>query len=354
MKFRTNRIGFVFAVLRTKIGERSIALNTRSMAEAELIAKDLNLDVIERAGKEVDISRDLIRRLTKHGRKKVLEAIVEWERWLSATSESENTVKNMTSYGHAWVNAMHLRGSSIDDLCERHVDEWVNADDGTKLSTRKFRLAVATSILKFCCIKKYADVNVAQLVKVKQKPLSLAQKTSRPKRVFTDEEYERVKAHLMKQVDVDDKLESDWARFWYCAVVLGRRTALRLADICCLERSSIQDGKLRVCTDKKNTWVEHEITDEMLTAMAIVRVHRLSKHMFTLQNEIASDPRRRCQLSNRFRQVMNACGIEGQYFHLLRSTAATEIVSKGGSIQDVATALGHGDSKSSEVYVIGT
>jgi integrase len=353
MKFKTNRIGMISVVLTTKIGERTIGLNTSNMAEAELLAKDLKLDIIEQAGKSMDISRQLIRQLTQGGKKKVIEAIIEWERWLSSTSESGNTANNMASYGYAWMYHQKLRSVGVDEISEDHVDDWVNAEDGVKLNTRKFRLSVARSILKFCCIKKYIDVNVAALVRVKQKPLSLEQKANRSKRVFTDEEYEMVKAKLIEKIDafgvgaLKTKQEL-WLRFWYSAIVIGRRTGMRLADVCNLERAAINDGKIRTCTDKKNTWVEHVIDDEILTALTIVR-HNNSKMIYPLQSEIASDPSRRCQLSNRFRAVMKMCGITDHFFHELRATKATEVDKAGG---DVAETLGHSSNESAAPYIL--
>lgn len=360
MKFKTNGIGIISAVLTTKIGERTIRLNTKSRAEAEAIAKELNLDVIERAGKTVDLSRELIRKLTQNGKKKVIEAISEWEKWLASTSESVNTAHNMASYGYAWATQTKLNAKGVDELTEASVDDWVNDSSDVKLNTRKFRLSVARSILKFCVIKRYIDVNVADLVKVKHKPLTLEQKTNRSKRVFTDEEYSLIKTVLLREIEQAramnlPKADEDWLRFWYCAVVLGRRTALRLADISNLERECLNDGELSVCTDKKNTWVKCKVDDEILMALSIGTTWSgKSKLFFPKQSAIASDPKRRCQLSNRFRAIMKMCGINDHFFHELRSSRASEIVAQGGEMKDVAKALGHGDEKSSEVYVIGT
>lgn len=351
MKFKTSPVGLISVEIKTDTGRKTFQLNTSDMDKAKRIASEMNLDLIESAGMRQKLSRELVRKLSGGGGRKMAELIPEWATWLASTSESENTARNMAAYGYAW--AERLKHRDVDDLVEKDVDDWVNGSDAAKLNTRKFRLAVCRSVLKFATIKKYAEVNVALLVKVKHKPLSLEQKTSRSKRVFTDAEYEHIKKTILSKIDGGEETYADesWLRFWYCAIVLGRNTGLRLADIANLEKSCIQCGRLVVCTDKKNTWVEFDINDEMVYALSVARPSE-SDRLFHRQSLIASHPSRRCILSNRFRQVMAMCGISDHYFHELRSTRGSEVFSESGNMKDVAKALGHGDEKSSEVYVI--
>lgn len=358
MKIELSKKGEYVAIIKTETGERIIRLRTKDLEEAKLTASQMDLEAIEKAARVGLITRDLINKLTSNGSIHLSEAIQEWSKWLSSTCESKHGAANMVTYVKAFADSCR-KGAELSEISEAHIDRWVNQADGTKRSTRNFRLASVRSFFKFCMIKTFINVNVSELVKVKSKDLTHDQKETRKKTCFTDEEYGNLLVYLALQVE---KLEAanpmntrkiQAARFWYCAVIIGRHTGLRLGDIAALERESINldTRKLSVWTDKRNKRVEIDVSDELKHALENIRGARGNK-CFPEQSALECDPTKRAQLPNQFRRILDASGVKGHIFHELRATRATEMNDAGKSKESIAKELGHTSTKTTEGYIV--
>jgi integrase len=63
------------------------------------------------------------------------------------------------------------------------------------------------------------------------------------------------------------------------------------------------------------------------------------------------DMARRSKLSVQFGRILDACEIKGKSFHCLRTTLATELNIKGESLENIAEALGHASTRTTEGYI---
>lgn len=358
MKLKPLPSGEIVIEIRTAVGVRSIRTHTKLMSEAQEIARSCNIPAIELAAKKEKVSRALVRALTTGGKRMFIEVVAEWERWRHSVCESANSTINMSAYAYAWVRFSHLKDRHPDSITEEDVDGWVNQEDGSKASTRKFRLSVARSVLNYCVDKNLCDVNVARLVRVKYRPLSDEQKRVRRKTSFTDEEYERLKTYLRNRIAVEevhpitqrDQKQLYWLKFALSLVIIGRNTALRLGDIACLEWSSINDVSINVCTDKRNKWVNVPLNDEMREVFLSIP-RRGSNFCWANIAELYTDPHRRSCISKRLGRILKEAGLEHHIFHEMRATKLTEIVNNGGSLEEAREFAGHTSTSTTKGYI---
>lgn len=357
MKIIKKSCGMVALITKANGRQVNIRLNTHDMKEAELIAARMGLEEVEAAAKAGIITRELIRKITANGEMTLKQAIKEWEEWLENTCESKHGALNMVTYARSFMKDQR-EYINLADVNEKHIDEWVNKSDGTKRSTRCFRLASIRSLYKFLTAKSYVDANVSLLVKVRSKDLSHGQKETRKKTCFNDDEYARLLLHM--SLKIDELADSDapgakqklqWLRFWYPATIIGRHTGLRVGDIASLEWESIKDDKVTVWTDKRNKRVEIKVTDALREGLLSIPVNKGVK-CFPIQSAIESDPTRRAQLPNQFARLLKAAGIPGHWFHELRATRATEMAGDGHSMETIAKELGHTSTTTTKGYIV--
>ena len=146
----------------------------------------------------------------------------------------------------------------------------------------------------------------------------------------------------------DHRLEV--ARFWYCAVLIGRYAGLRLGDICCLERASLaRPGKLIVWTDKRDARVELDVDANL--AKGIAAIPPSSKRFcFPEQDAIMRGPQR-AKLSVQFSRILEACKIAGHSFHDLRHTFCSDCQRRGIPTPHIAKMVGHSDQETTKLYL---
>lgn len=353
MKLEQIQSGDWVAVLRSERGERRINLKVKDRAVADELVQQHELAKVERLAISGLLTRSLIRQMTVTGRVLVGDAIEKWAEWLKSTSESANTAVNMKCYALAWMRDTHCRKCGIDEIVEDDLDRWVNKKDGRKANTRKFRLAVLRSLFWFAKEKQYRDDNPALMVSMRYKDLDHHLKEVRPKRLFTDEEYQKLFNWLQTEVDRLHQTKSDFERdyrFWLAAVAIGRHSALRLGDIAALQRASIGE-RFVVHTDKRNTRISHEITPELRVALDLIPKSN-SKWCFPKQAVMEADPRLRAQLPVQFGRILKRAGIQSHHFHELRATKLSELSTAGIPIAKIAGFAGHSSEKTTAGYII--
>lgn len=348
MRLEINAWGKYVAILNEGKNEKRVKLKVSTLEEAKYWVAYLNLERMELLLKSGELNKDLIKRLTGQI-PTVKEAIELWYDWAEATYESDNTTTNYHTGLQAWMNDTHVADENIGDITERDLDKWVNKQDGVKVGTRQCRLKALRSLFYYLTIKRHVEVDVSMLVSVKYYDLSHEQKEGRPKRAFTDAEYDKVIAHLRKE------LEHPWpdkcnTRFWLAAVIIGRNSALRLSDIAQLERASTATGKLVVHTGKMNTRVEQELTPELKAVLDSVEMDDETL-FFPFQAELSLDPDKRAQLSLQFSAILKKAGVSGVTFHSLRRTKLQEMDKAGNPHWEIAAFAGHGSPRSLEYYL---
>lgn len=351
--------GVISAVIKTAHGRRTISTGTADPAEAQAVIQAANLPTIEALAKAGALSQSIVQKLVIGANLTVQNAVQEWETWLRDTCGSDRTGDNHVMFVKAWMRDTKTAVRKVSSLKEADLSKWVNRSDGTKLSSKRVKLAALRSLFQFCSIRQYLVGDPSREVRIKAKLLTHEQKEPRHKTCFTEAEVNRIVTYLterMMELELtpdrtphqDHQLEV--TRFWYCATLIGRYAGLRLGDICSLERASLAvPGKLIVWTDKRDTRVDLDVDENLAKGIAAIAPSS-KKFCFPEQDAIMRGPQR-SKLSVQFSRILEACRITGHSFHDLRHTLITELVSNGMSITNAAKVAGHTSTKSTEGYV---
>ncbi len=359
--------GIITVAVQTQDGQRIISTGTTDKAEAREIIRAANIEGIEAIAKTGQLTAELIRKLTSSGNITLEQAITQWAELTRSIAQSDRTADNSIMYVNAWARGDAKRHSllkkRLSEITPEHISKWVNAEDGAKLGSRTVRLAAVRSLFKFCVIRQYITWNPTLDVGVQSKLLTHEQKETKKKTCFTDEEIGKITTYLSELLmkltaDVDQKkpnvalnLRINNTRFWYCAVIIGRYSGLRLGDICSLEWASLnKPGKLIVHTDKKDTRVEIPVDDNLFKGISAIPTNNL-RMCFPEQDAAARNPAKRSKLSVQFGRILDAVGIEGHSFHDLRHSFLTALMESGKTLEQAAEAAGHTSTKSTKVYI---
>ena len=136
-------------------------------------------------------------------------------------------------------------------------------------------------------------------------------------------------------------------------VLLLRHTALRISDVALLERTRIDDGMILLHTHKTGATIRLPIPNELQAALEAVPVPRgadpkTSTHFFT---NGAASVRTAISVAERcLRAVFKKSGVADAHAHRFRHTMATEILTNGGTMRDVADVLGISESIAAKHY----
>src|ERR1044071_5552679 len=358
MKLRINSTGIISVKVPTPKGYRIINTGCKDRAEALKVLKDVSITKIAALSKAGQLTLQIIQKLTVNGNIGLNEAFEEWDKWLHDTSNSDRTSESHVGLVRHWIKACGIKLHRLHTVTPKQISQWVNTEDNIKLSSRCVRLAAVRSFFRYCTIRDYINQDPSREVRVKTKNLTHEQKEPRVKRVFTNEEFDRLTNTITGQrVDLMGMsrtpgrvLKAKHLQFWQCAVVIGRYSGLRLGDIARLEWASLRDPEqMVVWTDKKDTRVSIPIGEELRLAIAQIPAES-SVYCFPDQQKIHTDVRRRSSLSVQFARLLRDAKLSGHSFHDLRHTLATELNAKGHSMKDIAKALGHTNTSTTEVY----
>ena len=349
-------------VLDTPKGERTLSTGCTDMAEARQVIQAAGLPTAAVLAKAGQLQREMLRKLVPHGNTTVQQAVDEWAQWLKDTCNSDRTYETESVNIHAWAGTFSATTRLISEVDEHLIDKWINAQDGTKLATRRVRLSSIRSLFRFCIFRHYLSYNPTLAVCVKARELTHEQKEPKQREIFTQEEFSRLEAHLWKELErysnaypsPRNRVKLHRYQFWYAATLLGRYTGLRLGDICCLEWASFSaPGKMVVWTDKHDARIELPVTDDIARAIASIPTNN-RPHCFPEQNEIIRDTGKRALMSVQFSRLLEEAAVErdGKSFHSLRSMLASELNAKGVNIKDIADALGHANTRTTAKHYI--
>jgi integrase len=351
--------GILTVEINTPQGKRRVSTGCTDPKQAREVVKAANIESIEVLAKAGQITQELIRKLTIGGNMTVEQAIEDWEKWLREVVNSDRTAENHVMFVRAWARETKVLQQKLCAVTEGQIGRWINADDGVKLASRRSRLAAVRSLFRFCSIRQYLNPDPSREVRIKTKLLTHDQKEPKKKTCFTDKQIQKLLDHLTLRIAelmgheltpaVEKKINA--AKFWYCAVLIGRYTGLRLGDIASLEKASLREpGKIIVWTDKRDTRIELPLHEQVVKALAYIPQSRTA-HCFPEQDATARNAKQRSILSVQFSRLLEACGIEGHSYHDLRSTLATELHVNENSLEEIAKALGHRSTRVTKGYI---
>lgn len=272
----------------------------------------------------------------------VPDCIEQWAEWMDTIGRSPNTIHSGVSVLKHWTRHQKLSRRTVARIEEKHIDPFVNARDGAKLSQRQSRLTCIKRLMDFSIAKGYALRNPASLIRVKMKLLSHRQREPRKIRPITLAEYRRI----MKNSE----------GFYHIATGLSYWTGLRLGDICQLEWDCFQPGEIIVWTDKRDTRVALPIKDPLIGSNDLMdTLRKLEQHhpqyCFPQERLIINDPSRRSRISVYYGRLLAGLGIEGKSFHSLRHAAITRWKRAGKSLKEIGRLVAHADESTTQGYV---
>lgn len=357
MKFVTSpKSGIVSVVYTTEHGRRQSSTGTKNKAEAKIIAKEAKVLELEAAAKTIRLSHAVVAQIIAGKKIKLSDAVTEWREWMDIH------VAPKTAYGQAlaveqWIAATKLGSALLNAVKDKHVHEWVNASDDTKIGTRKFRLSAVRSLFKFATIRTYVIHDPSVGVRVSYDGLRHEQKETESKKPFTASEFDRLLKYLDSEIigcarskRPPIKERKSRFRFWKLAVLISRHTGLRLGDICRLEWAALaRCGHIRVWTDKSNKPVEPPIPAEARKIFdAIPHTHKV--FCFPDEQRQYANIKTRASLSKEFSRICTYASVDGRTFHSLRATYVTECRRKGVPILTIAKRVGHSSTSTTQTY----
>lgn len=350
--------GVLTVKIQTPEGERIVSTGTTDTTEAREILEAVQIRKVAMLAKAGTITRALIQKLTIGGNLTVQDAFDQWSKWLRETANSDRTAENHITFVSAWLRERHLAKHKIHTITAKDISAWINDSGPSKLGSRMCRLASVRCFFKFCSARSYVDGNPAAEVRVKVANLSHDQKEPNHRQPFTEDEFKKLTDYLACQV-VDlmaaktaaRRRRSEVMQFWMAATIIGRYSGLRLGDICCLEWASLKEPwKIIVWTAKSDARVEIPVCSKLMAGLAQIPENKTA-HCFPEQSRVARDPKKRQMLSVQFGRILAKAGVHGHSFHDLRHTLATELKVKGSSLEEIAKALGHASTSTTEGYV---
>jgi len=395
--------GIYHASFRTAAGKtKSITTRCTNLEDARKAAADIaDLELAARAGR---LTNEAISHITT-GRKmtmvKALESFEEWARMTNAGRTAYCQVKIIEQ----WIKSQDIENLPPSAINEMHIHRFINnPESDSKLGTRNTSLSAIRTFFTFATAKGWASHDPSKLVRVKMNIIPHELKEKAERQCFTraeikailDYEAKRIEGIAMKQARIEwgrtlspaqrtllltmapeqvakaesnplvaAKLADSWKEiitqeraralheeiFWTFAVTIGDELGLRLGDICQLEWECFRNPRtVIVWTDKRDRRIEVPISeriDELLTQIPV----RDSKYLFPEQREIINDDKRRAVLSNTFLRACRRIGIQGKSYHSLRHATLTRWKKEGMSLEDIAVAAGHGNTKATEGYL---
>lgn len=108
-------------------------------------------------------------------------AVAEWEQWLRSVSGSDRTADNHVLFVRAWMRDTKAAEKKVTAIRAPDISKWINRSDGTKLASKRVKLAALRSLFNFCSIRQYTNGDPSLEIRVKAKLLSHEQKEPRRK-----------------------------------------------------------------------------------------------------------------------------------------------------------------------------
>ena len=230
---------------------------------------------------------------------------------------------------------------AVSEVTTEVLDEF-RAGRQLSLTTSARELETLRQFLAFCEARRWISDNPAKRIKT-------------PKNIKPEPVVPYTAAEVEKMLEASALIgKTDYERLRARAMVLLlRHTALRISDVALLERTRIDDGMILLHTHKTGATIRLPIPNELQAALEAVPVsrgtdHKTSKHFFT---NGAASVRTAISIAERcLRSVFKKSGVADAHAHRFRHTMATEILTNGGTMRDVADVLGISESIAAKHY----
>lgn len=247
----------------------------------------------------------------------------------------------------------HMGKLKLSEIKIYHVQNLVNilSKSGIKPTTIKRKLAVLQSVMKLA-----ENLDLISSSPVKLNKLTMP-KITRPKtEIFTKNETSEMLEYLEKE-PVQFRLAIQ------LAIITGARrgeiTALKYSDFdfdnctVTISRSAykVTGEPVKTKAPKDNESRTIAITAEILHLVRMTKIMNgasLNDWIFTSESGSPINPQR---ISTAFFSFLKKNGFKHRKFHALRHTSATLLLSGGVNIKQVQERLGHGNIKTTQIYI---
>lgn len=386
MKLIKSKNGTYKVRISTDHGPRTIKTGSKNKDEATAILKAAKVPELERAGRTVRLTNEVVHQIRFGKSVKASDALALWKEHLALYSKSAKTTANKLITTNAWLRDSHLLNTPTHSIKPTHIDRWINDPASTdKVGTRGFKLACLRAFFTFCAGREFILADPTKGLSVRWAGLTHQQKEPAKERAFTTAQFNNLMAHIQAKTTALEKERGDIIErlkthangrghtgalerrleentegrrrleFWRIATLIGRHTGLRMGDICRLETATITDtpGRLVVWTGKKNRRVSLPLPTELRANLASLALNLPPDQTRCFPEEAATyaDVDKRSGLSHAFSRLCDEAGAEGHGFHDLRSTYAQECRAAGIAMPHIAERLGHSSTETTEIYL---
>lgn len=332
--------GVYKARVKTNDG-RTVTLTTgaKTRAEAERIIKASHLPELEEAAKAGRLTADALSRILA-GKKLTLEmAIKDFGAGQTMMGRSKILIHNYAAILNRFGEVTGALNKSVTAVTEKMVYDFINGPGESAASWRRTQLSAINTFFEFCQTKSWVLINPAGTIQVRMDTLTHAQKEKRSRNPFTATELNILES------------ATEAGSFWHTAIIIARRTGLRLGDIAKLEWDSFAvPKKIIVWTEKRDKRVALDLHPSLEKAIgAVAPINK--RFVFPEEAEISSDMNRRANLSTYFRRLCEANNIEGKTFHDIRSHYVTACAKAGIPIEHIAVNVGHSSTATTRGYM---
>ncbi len=261
-------------------------------------------------------------------RKSVVEATAAFLESRSIEPTTERKYRMIVDRFQEFAKAREL--ATIDRITLEDLDAYRTTRKMNALSWSK-ELQFLRTLFAFCKKRKWCDENPAQDMEMPPDP------KPRPREPYTPDEVSRILAAC------DTFGKSDYERLRARAMILLMwRYGFRISDVATLERERVCNGQIRLHAMKNGQLLWVPLTEDVKFALEVVPSPKGApadcRYYFwtgfgDVENHIKT-------VGESLRQVFRKSGVERASAHRFRHTIATEILVKGGTIEDAANLLG--------------
>lgn len=244
-------------------------------------------------------------------------------------------------------------GLKVTEIKPVHVQRFVNMinDSGVAPSTVKRKLAVLKSILNLAVKRDIIDTSPARAEK-----LTMPKIHNKEVKIFSRQEI----TEIMEKSDCEPL---QFRLLIHLAIITGMRrgelAALKFSDIdyekctVTVSRSAYKmTGKpVKTKTPKNNKDRTIAITPQILHLLRMLKIMKkagANDWVFTGKNGTLLNPQR---ITDLFKRFLKKNGLPVRKFHTLRHTSATLMLYGGVDIKQVQSRLGHGNIKTTQIYL---
>lgn len=282
-------------------------------------------------------------------RVKCSKSILDYVEHIKRLGWKNNTIDSAYMAIKRVCNDLEVNDKPVHSINERKLDDYYHSRTDLKLSSLYKTMFHVGRWLDYCVTQNYCDRNYNEGVRIRHAAFPISAHDKRPKNVIEDADYYK----LLEFIN-SDKVRWIYGdqTFWNFAVILSRRTGMRLSDVCLVRWESFKEpGKIIYIQQKtgrrcEHPHVHHEICDALLTVPRTDDIF-----MFPKMCLFYGDRLRQCMLSWQFARLVIESRINRTSFHCLRHTYITEQLSMGRSIEEVQYLVGHQSQKTTWRYV---